>query len=50
VFVLASAVMVLNEIWHKPIPSLRGLAIMGAGLPLYWIFRKKSPRVTASSS
>jgi APA family basic amino acid/polyamine antiporter len=42
IFVLASLVMVINEIWHNPDTSLAGLAVMAAGLPLYWVFRRKS--------
>lgn len=33
--------MVINEIWHNPGTSLAGLAVMAAGLPLYWMFRRK---------
>jgi APA family basic amino acid/polyamine antiporter len=51
VFVLASAVMVGNEIWNSPGPSLGGLAVIAAGLPLYWLFarRQKTNRRTAAS-
>jgi APA family basic amino acid/polyamine antiporter len=42
IFVLASLVMVVNEIWHNPGTSLAGLAVMAAGLPLYWMFRRKT--------
>ncbi len=43
VFVLASAVMVGNEIWRNPRPSLAGLAIIGLGIPLYaWLRRSKA--------
>lgn len=44
VFVLASAVMVGNEIWRNPRPSLAGLAIIGLGIPLFfWLRRSKAP-------
>jgi hypothetical protein len=51
VFVLASAVMVGNEIWNSPGPSLGGLAVIAAGLPLYWLFarRQKTNRRAAAS-
>ncbi len=43
VFVLASAVMVGNEIWRNPRPSIAGLAIIGLGIPLYlWLRRSKA--------
>jgi APA family basic amino acid/polyamine antiporter len=40
VFVLASAGMVLAEINRNPRPSLAGLAIIAAGLPVYYLFAK----------
>ena len=36
-FVLASAVMVGNEIWRNPQPSIAGLAIIALGVPVYKI-------------
>ena len=41
VFVLASALMVGNEIWNRPGPSLGGLAVIAAGIPLYWVFARR---------
>ena len=41
VFVLASAVMVGNEIWNSPGPSLGGLAVIAAGIPVYWLFARR---------
>lgn len=44
VFVLASAVMVGNEIWRNPRPSVAGLAIIALGIPLYaWLRRSGRP-------
>lgn len=40
-FVVASAVMLLNEIWNQPRTSLVGLAVIAAGLPLYWFFERR---------
>jgi APA family basic amino acid/polyamine antiporter len=40
-FVAASAVMVVYEIWNNPVPSLAGLGVIAAGLPLYFFFRRK---------
>ena len=43
VFVLASAVMVGNEIWRNPRPSVAGLAIIALGVPLfYWLRRARA--------
>ena len=39
VFTVACAAMVLNQIWRSPGPSLAGLAIIAAGIPVYWIFQ-----------
>ena len=41
VFVLASLLMVANEIWNSPGPSLAGLAVIGAGVPLYFMFSRR---------
>ncbi|HUF46565.1 MAG TPA: amino acid permease [Vicinamibacterales bacterium] len=40
VFVAASAIMVVYEIWNNPTTSLAGVAIIGAGLPVYWFFAR----------
>ena len=42
IFVAASAAMVANEIWRNPRPSVAGLAIMAAGIPVYWGMRRKA--------
>jgi len=40
IFVAASAVMVANEIWRNPWPTVGGLAIISAGIPMYaWMTR-----------
>jgi basic amino acid/polyamine antiporter, APA family len=48
VFVLASAVMVGNEIWRNPEPSIAGLAIIALGVPLYCWMRRIKAGVSAS--
>jgi APA family basic amino acid/polyamine antiporter len=41
IFVLASAVMVGNEIWRNPEPAFAGLGIIGLGIPIYvWLTRR----------
>lgn len=40
-FVVASAVMVMYEMWNNPQTSLAGLAVIGAGIPLYLFFRRR---------
>ena len=40
-FVLASALIVLNAIWRSPGPSAAGIAIIASGLPLYVVFRRR---------
>lgn len=40
IFVLASLAMVINAIYRSPEPSLAGLAVMAAGIPIYWWFAR----------
>ena len=53
-FVLCSFLMVVNEVWHSPRPSLAGLAVIAAGWPLYLVLSRRRPvadaAATASSS
>ena len=39
VFVVASAAIVINALWSSPGPSFAGLAIILAGVPVYWVFQ-----------
>ncbi len=39
VFAVASLLMVVNAIWREPGPSLAGLLIIGAGIPLYGLMK-----------
>jgi APA family basic amino acid/polyamine antiporter len=41
-FVVASALILLNEVWRNPRPSAAGLAIIGAGVPLYLVMTRGS--------
>ena len=42
-FAVASMLIVVNAIARQPRPSLAGLALMAAGLPLYWAFQRRNP-------
>ena len=42
VFVTASLMMVANAIWRSPGTSLAGLAIIAAGVPIYWLMWRPS--------
>lgn len=41
-FVIASILMLVNEIWRSPQTSLVGLAVIAAGIPVYWWMRRKT--------
>jgi len=46
VFVAASAVMVVNELWRSPRTAAAGVAVIAAGLPLYaWQIRHRDLRI-----
>jgi APA family basic amino acid/polyamine antiporter len=50
-FVVASLVMVVNEIWRNPRPSAAGLAIILAGIPVYaWMRRSRARRSEQAST
>ncbi len=44
VFVVTSAALVINAIWRNPAPSLAGIALIGAGIPVYFLTRSGPPR------
>ena len=50
VFVLASAVIVANEIWKNPWTSAAGLAIIGLGIPIYFIMFIMSRRAPPTAA
>jgi len=50
VFVAASAVIVLNELWSNTGTSLVGLAVIAAGLPVFFVVNGRRGREPASSS
>jgi APA family basic amino acid/polyamine antiporter len=41
IFVCASAVMVVNEMWRNPLPAAAGCAIIASGAPVYWWIRSR---------
>jgi APA family basic amino acid/polyamine antiporter len=41
-FVVASATMLINEIWNSPGTALTGLAVILAGVPLSWLFARRA--------
>lgn len=43
IFVCASAVIVVNELWQNPTPTLAGLAVILAGVPVYVWMRRSTP-------
>jgi APA family basic amino acid/polyamine antiporter len=49
-FVGASALIVMNAVWRTPGPTSAGLAIIFAGLPLYWWLTRRTRRTTRSRS
>ncbi|MES1254700.1 MAG: amino acid permease [Acidobacteriota bacterium] len=40
IFVAASALMLVNEVWRTPRTSAAGLAVIAAGVPLYWWMKR----------
>jgi basic amino acid/polyamine antiporter, APA family len=45
IFVLASSVMVVNEMWRSPLTSMWGLVVIAAGVPIYWWMRPRTQSV-----
>ncbi len=43
IFVAASALMVGNELWRNPRPTLVGLALIAGGVPVYYAIRRAPP-------
>jgi APA family basic amino acid/polyamine antiporter len=40
-FVAASVVMLANEVWRNPVPTLVGTGLIVAGLPVYYLVRAR---------
>jgi len=49
IFALASFAIVVNAILEAPLPSAIGLLVMAAGVPLYWLMRRR-PRRSGQNS
>jgi APA family basic amino acid/polyamine antiporter len=49
VFVIASALMLEATIAREPLPSLAGVALMAAGLPMYAWWKRRAPRASGAS-
>lgn len=47
VFVLSSAAIIVNQIATEPAESLTGLALVVAGLPVYWFWTRRKPSTSA---
>ena len=43
-FVLASALMVVYQLWNSPVTSMWGLGVILAGFPIYWLFARQGRR------
>ncbi len=39
-FIAVATAFMINTLIHRPIPSLAGLAIMAAGIPVYYLCRR----------
>lgn len=53
IFVLASFILVVNQLWQDPRTAIAGLGVILAGLPLYWIFgrqRSAAAKIAAAAS
>ena len=42
IFVIASALMLANALWREPKPTLAGAGLILLGIPVYFVFRRKS--------
>jgi APA family basic amino acid/polyamine antiporter len=49
-FVVASLIMVGYQIVNSPETSLRGIGVILAGFPIYWLFARKGKRVVGFSA
>ena len=50
IFVLSSAAIVMHQIVAEPTESLTGLALVAAGIPVYWIWTRRKPVILRSDA
>jgi APA family basic amino acid/polyamine antiporter len=44
IFIVCALLLIVNTLWTAPIESLVGLALIAAGIPVYFLFRNsRSP-------
>ena len=46
-FIAASAVMLVNQVWRSPGRSALGVVVITAGVPVYWLMRRRQARFDA---
>jgi len=47
VFIIASAGILLNTLVEMPLESLAGVALTAAGVPVYYLWKRKTPAAQA---
>ena len=49
VFLAITAWFLLNMLWTRPGPSLAGLILIAAGIPVYFVWARRGPNMTSAS-
>jgi APA family basic amino acid/polyamine antiporter len=50
VFIISTAAIVMNQVSHEPVSSAVGLALVVAGLPVYYLWARRKPLPSPSAS
>jgi APA family basic amino acid/polyamine antiporter len=50
IFVLSTAAIVINQVIHEPLSSVAGLGLVVAGLPVYYVWARRTPLSTRRAS
>jgi APA family basic amino acid/polyamine antiporter len=50
IFVISSAAIVVHQVATEPVESLSGLALVAAGLPVYWLWIRRTQRTQTDRS